>query len=300
MKYYAASRLSVFDVKWTNLFVVNELFDAYHYNPYYELIMVSEGPVYLQVEKENLILNTGEIFLLDQWEKHRGWRKTEGTSAFFWVQFSCNPKMKELDTSTKPIQDYKILHAERNELRTMESKDADLLLIPRRFKPEQRYKLLSCFEQMLNEMKHPVGYFRFRLTQLLCKILELISTDLLEQTAQNLTPPSTYLTYRELVNFLNDFYQTKLNKEAVEKKMGLSYEYLSQVFKKYSGITIVSYIHQLRVQRAKFLLENTELPVVEIAKEIGFDDPFYFSKIFKKMEGMSPTQYRNIHGKDPK
>ncbi|MCR8636842.1 AraC family transcriptional regulator [Paenibacillus radicis (ex Xue et al. 2023)] len=292
MKYYAASRLSVFDVKWAKQYYVNESFYTYHYNPYYQLIMVSEGPVYLQVENEKFILEAGETFLLNPWERHMGWRKPEGASAFFWVQFSPDPPFKELDTSTKPISEYEILHAEKNELRTTTTSDADQLLIPRRFKPSQRFKILNHFEDLDKEMKHPVGYFRFRLTQHLCKILEIISTDLLEQNFQTITLPGSYHIYRQLLSFFHDFYQTDLTKEVIEKKMNRSYEHVSQVFKKHSGMNIVHYIHQLRIQRAKHLLVESSLSIQEIAREIGIEDPFYFSKIFKQLEGMPPSKYR--------
>ncbi|TBL69945.1 helix-turn-helix transcriptional regulator [Paenibacillus thalictri] len=60
-------------------------------------------------------------------------------------------------------------------------------------------------------------------------------------------------------------------------------------------MNIVHYIHQLRVQRAKHLLEESKLPIQEIAREIGIDDAFYFSKIFKQIEGVPPSKYREDH-----
>ncbi|MEK3912645.1 AraC family transcriptional regulator [Paenibacillus sp. FSL H7-0331] len=292
LKYYTLSRLSAIDVKWTNSFRVNELFNAHHYNPYYQLIMVSEGPIYIQVEDEKFILEAGETFLLNPWERHWGWKIPEGPSTFYWVQFSSTSPLTELNTQTKPISDYKILHAEKNELRTVENKDSDQLLIPRRFKPNPRYKLLGIFEELVNELKKPIGYFKFRMTTHFCKILEIISTDLLEQHFKDLTLPTSYHIYRQLLNFIHDFYQTDLTKEVIEKRLSRSYEYLSQVFKKHSGMTITHYIHQLQIQRAKHLLDESQIPIQEIAKEIGIADPFYFSKIFKKLVGIPPSTYR--------
>jgi len=70
------------------------------------------------------------------------------------------------------------------------------------------------------------------------------------------------------------------------------YEYLCNIFKKYSGITINLYLQQLRVQRAKYLLRETDKTVQDIAFELSFENPLYFSKTFKKLEGVSPTHYR--------
>jgi YesN/AraC family two-component response regulator len=81
-------------------------------------------------------------------------------------------------------------------------------------------------------------------------------------------------------------------KETLERVTDRKYEYLCQVFKKYSGITILGYVHQLRMQQAKHLLTNTHRSVQEIGESLGYPDPFYFSRLFKKYEGCSPKQYR--------
>ncbi|MGO4271863.1 helix-turn-helix transcriptional regulator [Paenibacillus sp. TAF58] len=65
------------------------------------------------------------------------------------------------------------------------------------------------------------------------------------------------------------------------------------MFKKYAGTNIHHYIHQLKTQRAKHLLRNTAKSVKEVAEEVGYPDPFYFSRMFKKIEGVAPQQYRN-------
>jgi YesN/AraC family two-component response regulator len=78
----------------------------------------------------------------------------------------------------------------------------------------------------------------------------------------------------------------------MEKKFLRKYEYLCQLFKKYAGMSMVSYIRELRIQRAKHLLWNSSEPINEIAEQVGFPDPYYFSKVFKSIEGLSPTLFR--------
>jgi YesN/AraC family two-component response regulator len=74
-----------------------------------------------------------------------------------------------------------------------------------------------------------------------------------------------------------------------------SYEYIGQVFKKYSDVTIGEYVQILRIQRAKYLLRHTAKTIVEISEEVGIPEPFYFSKIFKKITGKQPSKYRQEH-----
>ncbi|KRE57362.1 AraC family transcriptional regulator [Paenibacillus sp. Soil750] len=290
--HYSLSRLSTLDVKWADLFDANNPhFFGQHHNPFYELIVIADGTVHLQTADERMILHAGESLLLKPWETHTGWNPQERQGQFFWVQFSCNPTLNEfvLDRATE----LNIVHAERTELRTTENLHEDLLVIPRQFRSLQRYKLLGLFEELVETMKQPTGYFRFHATLLLGEILRLMANDFLKQSQLDTAFSASYLTFRNLVNYLNNFYDSDISKETLERLMDRKYEYLCQVFKKYAGTNIHNYIHQLKTQRAKHLLRTTDKSVQEIASEVGYPDPFYFSRMFKRIEGVAPLHYRN-------
>jgi AraC-like DNA-binding protein len=290
--YYALSRLSKLDVKWADLFDANNRsFLDRHHNPYYELIVIADGTVHLQTNETRTTLQTGESLLMMPWESHSGWNSHERQGQFFWVQFSCEPSLNEfvLDRASE----LNIVHAERTELRTTEFLHEDLLVVPRQFRSLQRFKLLGLFEELVETMKQPNGYFRFHATLLLGEILRLMASGFLEQSHLDTAFPASYLTFRKLVNHLNNFYESDISKETLERVLERKYEYLCQVFKKYAGTNIHNYIHQLKTQHAKHLLRNSAKSVKEIAEEVGYPDPFYFSRMFKKIEGVAPQQYRN-------
>jgi len=71
-----------------------------------------------------------------------------------------------------------------------------------------------------------------------------------------------------------------------------SRSYFSRLFKMKTGVSIPEYINNVRIKRAKLLLKSTDLSINEVARSVGFDDSFYFSKIFKKITGLSPTDYK--------
>ncbi|MEK8128240.1 AraC family transcriptional regulator [Paenibacillus filicis] len=290
--YYSMSRLSVLDVRWADLFdtSASASFHKRHHNPYYELIIVAEGSVHLLVEGSPLTLSVGDSILLKPWEQHGGWDGPEGRGKFFWAQFSCEPGMEEFALHRAP--ELTIVHAERTELRTVDIRHEDPVIIPRRYLTQHRYKLLSLFQQLVEKMKEPTGYFRFEATLLLAQMLHQIADDFLRSSHLDTRFPVSYITFRQLVNHLNNGYDAKLSREGLEQAMDRKYEYLCQVFKKYAGTPINQYIHQLRVQRAKYLLRSTSQSVKDIAEETGYDDPFYFSRMFKRLEGVSPQQYR--------
>ena len=75
--------------------------------------------------------------------------------------------------------------------------------------------------------------------------------------------------------------------------LGLSEGHLSHLFKKETGLTVGSYLTRCRMQKAMALLKEGKLRVYEVAEAVGYKDITYFSGTFKKLTGMSPTEYQN-------
>ncbi len=93
-------------------------------------------------------------------------------------------------------------------------------------------------------------------------------------------------------HFIEENYQLDLDVEMLCHHVNYSRSYLSRLFKAETGMTIPEYISTIRVARAKHLLTESQIPMREVAASVGINDPFYFSKIFKKHTGISPSEYR--------
>lgn len=86
-----------------------------------------------------------------------------------------------------------------------------------------------------------------------------------------------------------------LNNQILSEKFGLVPSYLSKLFREYKGVSPVDYITNLRIERAKNIFtEHPEFLSKDVAALVGYDDPFYFSKIFKKITGVAPSEYIRI------
>ena len=68
--------------------------------------------------------------------------------------------------------------------------------------------------------------------------------------------------------------------------------YVSRLFKEELGLTFIEYLTKIRIDAAKRLLLETNMTVSEISDLVGYQDPSYFTKVFKKREGVTPTQFR--------
>ncbi|BBH24950.1 putative HTH-type transcriptional regulator YisR [Paenibacillus baekrokdamisoli] len=289
MSFFAMSRLTRLDVKWArNHAGNNHLLNKEHSNPNYEIIMVAAGPIYLQVESRKMELKSGDFLILKPWERHQSWKTTHSDANFFWVQFTADPLLGE-----KTLQfDDSEQHLQPQDLRTNNTNAVDQIILPQFCQNIKQFELLSLFEKLIQTLSHPKGYFRFRSSLLLSQILEMIANNLLSNKQHPLYIPDSFIIYRKLVELLDETYHANLDKEVIEEYMERTYEYLCQIFKKYSGTTIVKYTNMLRIQKAKFLMQDTSKSINQISEEVGVVDSLYFSKLFKKLEGCSPSEFR--------
>ena len=89
------------------------------------------------------------------------------------------------------------------------------------------------------------------------------------------------------------FTENSLDLAKVADNVQISVGYLTTYFKKYKNTTILKYITNKRIEYAKALLLNTNFTINTIAIKVGYTDSCVFAKIFKKNEGVTPSQYRN-------
>ena len=97
---------------------------------------------------------------------------------------------------------------------------------------------------------------------------------------------------RKAREFIRANYKKKIKLIDISRAIYLSPYYLSHIFKKETGSTLLEYLTKVRIEEAKRLLENTQWNTTRIAFEVGYSDQSYFCKVFKKIEGISPSEYK--------
>lgn len=95
-------------------------------------------------------------------------------------------------------------------------------------------------------------------------------------------------------NFMWHNYAKKLTLDAIADHVHLNPQYFSVLFKRETGESVTTHLTNLRVEQAKTLLKDTTQPINEISREVGYDDPDYFSRLFRKTTGTTPRQYRAV------
>jgi AraC-like DNA-binding protein len=94
------------------------------------------------------------------------------------------------------------------------------------------------------------------------------------------------------ISFMQQNLAQLLSLEEIAQSVNFSASHYSAIFRKKTGFAPIEYFNHLKIQRACQYLHFTELRVKEIADKLGFEDPYYFSRLFTKLMGMSPNQYR--------
>lgn len=96
----------------------------------------------------------------------------------------------------------------------------------------------------------------------------------------------------QVINDIRNHYTEDIQLTTLATKYSVSIARLSTAIKKQIGMNFSDYVAQLRIQRAKELLADDTLSISEIAEIVGYNDYFYFIKVFKKVQGISPSKYR--------
>ncbi len=130
----------------------------------------------------------------------------------------------------------------------------------------------------------------------------LITLNVEHKTRAILDTESKGLSKETLCKLMLDYlqlnYEHDISLSELARQIGFSQEYLGKVFKKQVGVTPSKYVTRLRINKAKLLLTNQpELEIQNIAKLVGYNSAFYFSRAFKASTGMQPSEFRAFeHG----
>ena len=123
-------------------------------------------------------------------------------------------------------------------------------------------------------------------------IADLINELIYEIRSNNDNPGQSLV--KPVKKYLSEHFSEELNLQSVADLFNVSFGHLSKCFKKVEGISFSEYLMNLRIEEAKKLLKKDYINISEVAEKVGYADPGYFSKVFKKQVGMTPKQYSNL------
>lgn len=105
-------------------------------------------------------------------------------------------------------------------------------------------------------------------------------------------PPSAIRSVERAIAYIGEHYKERITAPKIAEAVGLSVNYLHRIFEKVKGVTLISYLTSYRIEKARNLIAAGDAPAYEIAAEVGYSDPFYFSRVFRNTVGVSFSEYK--------
>lgn len=154
-------------------------------------------------------------------------------------------------------------------------------------------QLLALFEEVLEVVEH--GYAPAQLLYASQTLAHLIGVMIWHRHQQWRGNPDPEQKVGRSIAYMKQHLSQPLHVSNLAAVANLSASHYTSVFKRQTGYAPIDYLIRLRMHRACQLLDTTDLSIKEVAASLGYDDPFYFSRIFKSVNENSPSDYRMMH-----
>ena len=127
------------------------------------------------------------------------------------------------------------------------------------------------------------------------RLCELINTAIENVRGMQKTDSIVHSQKDVIKDYIDRNYKKDISAKDVAGILGYSDVYFSKVFKQLFDDNFINYLTKIRIDRAKLLLKDISFNIKEVGKSVGYADSNYFTKVFKRSIGMSPSEYRNRH-----
>ncbi len=247
----------------------------------YIIYIVKEG--HMRLIEGNVLydLKKNDVILLDPTRTHYG-VETFSDVKYDYLHFVCDC-IQEMELEEDALNAKMI----ENRLR----KTQEDLIIPKYIHlltyDANRVRALS--ESIKNEYREKQSYYKRRVNAILLDIIACVARAAVGDKADGKSGRSDITG--AVMDYIYESFHGKISGKDLEKALHMNFDYMNRCFKKQTGYTIMVYANHIRVGEAKNLLRSGTYNVSQAATETGFANEFYFSRIFKKYEGISPSEY---------
>ncbi|MEG0152302.1 MAG: AraC family transcriptional regulator [Cellulosilyticaceae bacterium] len=254
---------------------------CYHCHDFVELSIVTSGQISYLIEGKSYLLKEGDVMIFNPNVYHQEFPSISSSSTQLHIGIS----KLFIDCSNQPNF---IKHIDESPILTL---------------TKYKEEFLSCCKEVEKEQRLRQLGHTFLLKSLVMKLIILLYREMDTET----TPPTfdsltfdcrdKQTTVQAIIDYMSMYYMNDISLDYISKSMYLSPIYISKLFKEETGSSPINYLIQIRLNKAKELLQTQNLPIKSIAKSVGYEDAYHFSKLFKKYFGISPSKITSINNK---
>jgi YesN/AraC family two-component response regulator len=253
------------------------------------LYFIKSGELHIRENGIPYVLKKGDIFLLEPNLDHEG--IDPHICDYYYIHF--------VHPDIKPSNPEDLLSVAKDfileEHTSYDAPYSSVCHFPKRYTLSDKKSLHQTIHTM-NEMLQLYRRKHFNRSLTALKFSELLIEISREHVIYRLQEHSgsstkSYAKVHALLDYIHEHYADRITSEDIEQEFECNYDYINRIFTRVTGHPIMRYVNVVRINHAKELIEATHLSFSEIGYLTGLNDPFYFSKVFKKFVGLSPNQY---------
>jgi len=260
----------------------HDLTEVEHYHDFTELVFIIKGKGLQMIENQEYMVTAGDVFVLQGNQRHF-FKDAKGVEIVN-VMYDAHQYNQLISPMVKQMDGYKALFILEPRYRTMQHFKNKLHL-----DRSDMAKLEIIMNTMLFEQENKLEGYQLILANRLEELIVLLSryySNLEETEAKAL------VRIAKVIDYLEQNFSDKIYLDHLAELSFMSTRNFQRVFKKAVGSSPSLYLMQIRLQKARRLLRETEKPISEIAIETGFGDVNYFIKCFKKANEITPVKFR--------
>lgn len=269
----------------------------WHWHPEIELTLIIQGQIDYQIEQKVYTLCEGQALFCNSNQLHTGRMHDHHNCIYMSVTFDSKIIYGYEDSLIYQKYVFPLLHSEHLSSMTF-SKDIS-------WEKSVLDDLQKLWQIHISDKSHPSINCPFPVEMYIQQLLSHIWMLIYENTAKNYTllssddfqsHPNDYAhqqeRLRQILSYIHEHYHEKLTLDDISAHINLCKSECCRFFKKNMNESIFDYIMQYRIEQSLLLLQQTNESITQIANQIGFSSPSYFTKIFRQTVGVSPKHYR--------
>lgn len=265
--------------------------------PEYIMYIIDKGELCLEFNGSPIALHEGDIIIFSEGDFHRPLKASE--CSYYFIHFDHPNSLKKYMSEEEYVKSF---ISKRINCLKSNIYGADIYNYFKIRLPEQCHitnkGLLAHIKALLDKNKIAPETnspeFRFNVSSSVADIFMKIENHYIETIEKSISKKVSlaYSNVKKIASFVDINYKASFSGDDIEKEFFINFDYANRIFKKHTGMSIMKYRNALRINDAKKALIITSRSIGEISHSVGFDDESYFSRIFKKSEGISPSTYR--------
>lgn len=251
------------------------------------LILVKEGTLYIAQNDTHYEVNPNQYIFLYAGEEHYGFAPSTGKLSYLWVHFP-------LPQGANAISEEELLWRTSEGGKEAAIHENKEYFMPEKGEIQNASSVPLQFYQLFN-LLHKRQYTEYIADYTLSLLIMEISQEFYDRHNRQEDNIPPYVV--KIMDWIRANYDKPLSVTSIAREFSYNPDYLSALFSKTTNVSLTHYINRTRIDISKSLIVDYEISVKEAAYSCGFTDEKYFMKTFKKMENLTPTQYRKAFSK---